>query len=174
MRECIDQFGGLVWALAKRTTPAEAEDAVQDIFLDLWSSARRYTESLGSESTFVAMIARRRLIDRVRKNVSRSKLENQTTLSQPDSVMPSTGSETSVDAVTAVQAFATLSAEQQKVLRLAVERSMSHEQIALSTGLPLGTVKTHVRRGLMHIRKLLESKTTQVPVTVTSDGRVVS
>ncbi len=178
MRECIDRFGGLVWALAKRTTPNEAEDAVQDIFLDLWKSSQRYSESLGSETTFVAMIARRRLIDRVRKNVSRTKLESQTTLNQPESVMPAAHPATSLDAAKAVQAFASLPTDQQRVLRLAVERSLSHEQIALSTGLPLGTVKTHVRRGLIHIRSMLGAVTTtstRVPsIALAADGRAVS
>lgn len=157
MQQCVDRFGGLVWSLAKRTVPAEAEDAVQDIFLELWKSAQRYTTSLGSETTFVAMIARRRLIDRLRKNESRSRLDSIATQPLPDAATPALSQDASQEMSTAVRAFATLPMEQQRVLRLAVERSMTHEQIALSTGLPLGTVKTHVRRGLMHLRSMLDA-----------------
>ena len=66
---CIDRFGGLVWSLARRflDRPTEAEDAVQEIFIELWKSASRFDPSIASETTFVAMIARRRLIDRQRK-----------------------------------------------------------------------------------------------------------
>lgn len=177
MRECIDRFGGLVWALAKRTVPAEAEDAVQDIFLDLWKSSQRYTSSLGSETTFVAMIARRRLIDRLRKSESRSRIDTLTTLARPDAIMPSSNEDISQEMTTAAKALASLPVDQQRVLRLAVERSMTHEQIAVSTGLPLGTVKTHVRRGLMHIRSLLnvEKAPARVPdVQVAQVRRAVS
>lgn len=67
--QCLDRFGGLVWSLARRFCPttAEAEDAVQEIFIDLWRSASRFDEAVSSEVTFVAMIARRRLIDRQRR-----------------------------------------------------------------------------------------------------------
>ena len=66
--ECLDRYGGLVWSLARRLSPttADAEDAVQEIFIDLWRSAGRYSEQLGEEVTFVSTLARRRLIDRLR------------------------------------------------------------------------------------------------------------
>jgi RNA polymerase sigma-70 factor (ECF subfamily) len=69
VRDCLDRHGGLVWSLARRLCPdpADLEDAVQEIFIDLWSAARRYDPAVAAESTFVAMIARRRLIDRRRR-----------------------------------------------------------------------------------------------------------
>jgi RNA polymerase sigma-70 factor (ECF subfamily) len=69
VRQCIDEFGGLVWAIARRMTRsrADAEDAVQEIFLELWQKADRFNPAMSAESTFVTMIARRRLIDRYRK-----------------------------------------------------------------------------------------------------------
>ena len=69
VRECMDRYGGLVWSLARRFlySSNEAEDAVQEIFLDLWKHAGRFDPNVAAEATYVAMIARRRLIDRVRK-----------------------------------------------------------------------------------------------------------
>jgi RNA polymerase sigma factor (sigma-70 family) len=69
VRECIDEFGGLVWAIARRMTRsrADAEDAVQEIFVDVWRSAARYDSVQGSEKVFITTIARRRLIDRIRR-----------------------------------------------------------------------------------------------------------
>jgi RNA polymerase sigma-70 factor (ECF subfamily) len=69
VQDCLDSYGGLVWSLARRMSPNtnEAEDAVQEIFIDVWKNAARFDESQSSETTFVAMIARRRLIDRLRK-----------------------------------------------------------------------------------------------------------
>src|SRR5689334_16385093 len=59
VQECIDAYGGLIWSLARRWSPAphEAEDAVQEIFIDLWKSAARFDQAQASETTFVAMIA---------------------------------------------------------------------------------------------------------------------
>ncbi|MFM8699347.1 MAG: RNA polymerase sigma factor, partial [Phycisphaerales bacterium] len=73
MQACMDRFGGLVWSLARRVTrsTAEADDAVQEIFVDLWRSSSRFDPSIANETTFVAMIARRRLIDRGRRRQRR-------------------------------------------------------------------------------------------------------
>ena len=65
------------------------------------------------------------------------------------------GIETSAEAALATRAMADLRPEQREVLRLSVAEGLTHEEIAGRTGMPLGTVKAHARRGLMRIRKLL-------------------
>src|ERR1700749_2388107 len=72
VRECIDQYGPLVWSIARRLsrTQADAEAATQEIFLDIWRSAARFDASQGSDKVFIAMVPRRRLIDRLRKTSS--------------------------------------------------------------------------------------------------------
>ena len=76
MQECIDEYGGLIWSLARRfcASPADAEDATQEVFIALWENAGKFDESKGAEVTYVAMIARRRLIDSGRKSQRRRKL----------------------------------------------------------------------------------------------------
>ena len=66
---CIERYGNLVWSLARRYSPSQvdAEDAVQEIFLEIWQKADRFNPTLSAETTFVTMLARRRLIDRFRK-----------------------------------------------------------------------------------------------------------
>jgi len=159
VRECIDRFGGLIWSLARRMVPHEAEDAVQEIFVELWRHAGRFDPSVASETAFVAMIARRRLIDRRRRIERRP--EANTLPDEPADRDQGTSPtvEVSDEARRAAAALNQLSTEQQRVLRLSIYRGLSHERIATVTGLPLGTVKTHARRGLMRIRDLLQTET---------------
>ena len=155
IRECLDRYGALVWSLARRMSPSptEAEDAVQEIFLDLWQSASRFDPSLASEAGFVAMIARRRLIDRHRRRQRRWDTEPlPEVLAEP----PGSGlrQEVCAEAAIAARAMEQLRPEQRAVLILACQ-GMSHEEIATAMGMPLGTVKAHVRRGLSRVRQAL-------------------
>jgi RNA polymerase sigma-70 factor, ECF subfamily len=158
VKEVMDQFGGLVWSLARRScyNPADAEDATQEIFLDIWKSASRYDESKGSETLFVAMIARRRLIDRIRRQGREPQMED---IDAPGfELASSTGAEgeTHTEAALAARAVATLKPAQQRVLELGLLQGLSHSEIADVTGMPLGTVKTQMRRGLIRVRELME------------------
>lgn len=157
MRECLDQYSGLVWSLARRLCPAEAEDAAQEVFIALWKSASRFDPSVASESTFIAMIARRRLIDRAR---SRSRAPQ---MSQVSEAMPASSPADDLrdEAAIAARAINQLSPDQQRAVKLSVYRGLSHEQIAQATGMPLGTVKTHIRRGLIRVREVLQGSTLQ-------------
>ena len=157
VQECLARYGGLVWSLAKRFlgNASEAEDAVQDIFVELWKKADRFNPLLSSESTYITMVTRRRLIDRRRKIVRRPEL-----VSLPENIAssqpPGTKQVDMVDeASKAAAALQELKPEQQRVLKMAVYQGLTHEEISQSTGLPLGTVKTHARRGLIKLRELL-------------------
>ena len=161
VRACIDRFGPIVWGLARRLSPsrADAEDAVQEIFLDLWAHGSRYDQTKASEEAFVAVVARRRLIDRRRRARSRPAMDSIEDVSEAggsagEAVHPS-DAETAAEAAIAVRAMEGLRPEQREVLRLSVAEGLTHEEIAGRTGLPLGTVKAHARRGLMRIRRLL-------------------
>ncbi|MCB9852689.1 MAG: RNA polymerase sigma factor [Phycisphaerales bacterium] len=166
VRNCIEQYSGLVWSLARRllANAAEAEDAVQEVFIELWKSASRFDPNVASEPAFIAMVARRRLIDR-RRRLSR-RLDNAASVpldeidveSDPDA---GPGLEIAEEATLADNAIRTLKPEQQRILRLAVCDGWSHQQIADTLHMPLGTVKTHVRRGLIRVRELLNPEQSQ-------------
>ena len=85
----VDRYKSLIWWLARKHASTDAEDAVQEIFIDLWKSAERFDASKASEPTFVGMIARRRLIDRARKRQRRPQpvaLDDATISQLPQSV----------------------------------------------------------------------------------------
>lgn len=153
--ECIDEFGALVWSLARRLSPRrdDAEDAVQEIFLDVWKSASRFDATQGSEKVFIAMIARRRLIDRLRRHKQLPEFAPAEELDAIGWAEPGTRGEVCVEAERAALAVAQLRPDQQKVIELAVLHGLSHSEIAERTGMPLGTVKTQMRRGLIQVRE---------------------
>ncbi|MBS1809234.1 MAG: sigma-70 family RNA polymerase sigma factor [Acidobacteria bacterium] len=157
VERCIDTYGGLVWSLARKLSPneAEAEDAVQEIFIELWKNAARFDAVQSNEVTFVAMIARRRLIDRLRQ--SKRRLETVPIADDVNKFEPQYSEQLDVrsDAAVAFRAMQQLRPEQQKVLQLAIYQGLSHQEISAATSLPLGTVKTYVRRGLNQIRTAL-------------------
>ncbi len=156
VEQCIDQYGGLVWSLARRLTASqsEAEDAVQEIFVEIWRNADRYDSNIASESTFIAMLARRRLIDRLRrtKRDPTASLENVDVQSAEDI---SRDLEISDEANRALDHVRKLPPDQSKVILLAVYHGMSHSRIAATIDMPLGTVKTNMRRGLARLREML-------------------
>lgn len=153
VRECISRYGDLVWSLARRLlSPADAEDAVQEVFIDLWKNAGRFDATAGSEATFVGTLARRRLIDRRRATDRRPVL---TPLPDTMLAMANDAVDTSDEADRAWQAVGELRDEQRRVLTLAIRHGMTYDEIARATGLPLGTVKTHARRGLQLVRERL-------------------
>ena len=155
--ECLEMYGGLVWSLARRFCPRheDAEDAVQDTFVDIWRNAARFDPEVASEATYITMIARRRLIDRYR----RSSRSPDTTVLVEENVSADTDHEKVVDvseeAAHARELMEQLRPQERKVLELSVNQGMSQTQVAETMNMPLGTVKTHARRGLIRLRELL-------------------
>lgn len=160
VRECIARYGGLVWSLTRRlSAPSEAEDAVQEVFLDLWRSAARFDPSLSSEVAFVAMIARRRLIDRRRRRQRMPQVESLADAPTPAEPGSLGRVEACAEASLAANALQQLRPEQRTVLVLSACHGLSHEEIAQTVNMPLGTVKAHARRGLLRVRELLGGPT---------------
>jgi RNA polymerase sigma factor (sigma-70 family) len=159
--ECLARYGGLVWTLARRRLGNEqdAEDAAQEVFVDLWRFADRFDPQVAEEITFVAMIARRRLIDRLRRR-ARQPVTTSLDAAPPSAVAGDVGRglELGEEARIVGERFRELRPEEQAVLRLSIYDSLSHAAIAERTGLPLGTVKSHIRRGLDSLRRTLAAR----------------
>ena len=157
VQDCLKTYGGLVWSLARRMLrhPDDAEDVVQEIFIDVWKNAVRFDPSRSSEATFIAMIARRRIIDRVRYAARRIFAASLDDVLVEPSNRADRDLKTSVEAATAAKALASLRPERRQVLVLSIIHGLSHQEIADATGMQLGTVKTHARRGLLQARAIL-------------------
>ncbi len=160
VRDCVSRYGPLVWSLARRWSPdgSDAEDAVQEIFIDLWRTAARYDAARTSEAGWVAMIARRRLIDRARRRERLPVME-----SIPDDFDVASESERDLDrewrAEQARAILRELPPAQRRMLELSLVHGRTHDEIARETETPLGTVKSHIRRGLQRARDLLAART---------------
>lgn len=155
--ECIATYSGLVWSLARArlANEADAEEAVQDIFMQLWRQAGRFDPSRGEEVTFVSLLARRRLADRLRKQ---ARTPATAPLDEAEAQLSEDGREVlerSADVRRVRAVLGTLEPKQREVIHLSSWLGLSHGAIAERTGIPLGTVKSHLRRGLMKIREQL-------------------
>lgn len=158
VRECVGRYGGLVLALARRFlgNAADAEDATQDVFIDLWKSAARFDPRCGSEVTFVTTVTRRRLIDRQRRAGRRPSAQPlPEVVPERSDASPFADIDSRDDVARARRALDALRPDERQVILLVVEQGLTHEQIAAHTGLPVGTVKTHIRRGLLKVREEL-------------------
>ncbi len=156
MNRCITQYGGIVWAIARRyiKDSAEAEDLVQEVFTEVWKKAASFDPTLASESTFIGLIARRRAIDFFRRSGRRPTFEP---LSAAESLPQPTSQAHSVtcDPEAVKSSLANLPPDTRQLFHLFFEDGFTHPEIAEKTGLPLGTVKTRLRRGLITLRDQL-------------------
>lgn len=154
----LDRYGPLIWSIVRKQVRADlAEDLVQEVFIQVWKGAERYDPEIASEATYITTIARRRLIDQRRKIGRRPEHEVivDEHASEGDELERV---ELADEARLAAQALAELKPEQQRVLRLALFEGLTHVEIAEATGTPLGTVKSHARRGLERVRQRIEEQ----------------
>ena len=127
---------------------------MQEIFIDLWKSAGRYDPAKCSPRGFVAMIARRRLIDRARKRGRAPVM-----VAFPEDFDPAAETTGAAEVLehgdAARRVLAELTPMQRRMLEMTLLEGKTHEEVALETDTPLGTVKSHVRRGLLRARALM-------------------
>jgi RNA polymerase sigma-70 factor (ECF subfamily) len=154
-----DRYAQLLFNLVIRVVRnrSDAEEVLQEVFLQAWRSAPRYDPSRGSPEAWLIMMARSRALDAVR--VARR------TPDRPDAEPPPEIAETMPDVAGAVEARALvtvalqdLTSVQREVLELAFYEGLSQTDIATRTGTPLGTVKTRTRMALERLRQTFTMK----------------
>jgi RNA polymerase sigma-70 factor (ECF subfamily) len=153
---CIEQYAPLIWSMARRMSlsSSDAEDAVQEIFLDLWRYAKRFDPKAGSEKVFVSVLARRRLIDRARHMQRRLAVEQPLEEGHFSHLLSASAAEQDAEIAEARRILEQLPAPHQEAITLSLLDGLSHGEIAIRLGWPLGTVKTVIRRGILRLKEL--------------------
>jgi RNA polymerase sigma-70 factor (ECF subfamily) len=160
LAQLYDRTAFLVYGLALRVlgNPEDAEEVTLDVYSQVWRSARGFEESRGSATSWLVMIARSRAIDRLRRRMDQRQREGtmEDLGNAPDSAAtPDQASERNQRRALVQAALGQLPDEQRELIELAFFLGCSHSEIAGRTGIPLGTVKTRLRLGMIKLREQL-------------------
>lgn len=154
MTELFDQYSGMVYSVALRVLkdPGQAEDIMQEIFFQVWRNPDAFVSGRGSLGAWLAVMARNRAIDSLRKRRPTDSVDDVVLASNSD-----LGSEVErnrmMEKVRGV--LKDLPVEQQTSVEMAFFEGLTHSEIAAKTGDPLGTVKTRIRSALITLRKAI-------------------
>ena len=155
---CYDRYHLILFGLIIRILHdrEEAEDVLQEVFLQVWRRAGDFDEARGRAFTWLVTIARSRALDRLRSAGSRARLGEEAAQMPRDEVGDAELDAVKSEARTIVRsALAGLPEEQRRALFLAYFEGLTQTEIAARLGDPLGTVKTRMRSGMMKLRELL-------------------
>ncbi len=157
MGQLYDRYSGVVYSVALRVLndTGAAEDVLQEVFLQLWRNPGVFDSNRGSLGAWLAVIARNRAIDSLRKRKPETEVEN-VVLSVECDLENETARKVSIEKARA--ALAGVPAEQRKALEMAFFQGLTHVEIAAKTGEPLGTIKTRIRAALMVLRKAMRER----------------
>jgi RNA polymerase sigma-70 factor (ECF subfamily) len=155
----IEKYGNLVWSIGKKFLyrQSDVEDAVQEVFIAIWKSANKFDPQKAKEITFVSMIARRRFIDHLRKVSKHKNLESIDDKKSGHQLYKESMLNESTDLQLIKQAIESLDIDDQELLNLSIYQGYSHSEIAKLLNLPLGTVKTKIRRNLIKLKGIFKN-----------------
>lgn len=150
---CAPRLFCLILQILKNRS--DAEDVLQDTFLQVWQQAIRYDPRLARPDVWLLMLARSRSLDRLRKmqSIKRLLASSATTASASPSASEAAG--LAEDRVAVCSALCTLNPEQQEPIHLAFYEGLTHVEIAQQLDLPLGTIKTRIRTGMQRLHSVL-------------------
>lgn len=151
-RELYDRSSGLLMSIALKMLGRRdlAEEAVQDAFVAIWSQAARFDVDRGSALGWIATIARRRAIDRLRASPwLRREISDEAEIEATIERLP--------ESMTLRHCLSKLDAATRHAICLAYLYGLTHSELNERTGIPLGTLKSKLRRGLANLRRCLEA-----------------
>jgi RNA polymerase sigma-70 factor (ECF subfamily) len=162
--ELYDRCGSALYGVILRILgrPADADEILQEVFIRIWTRAEMYDETCGTPMAWLMRMARNRAIDCLRARRVRGDVD---TPAQPlDTLQGATAAAATPELLaeaaeqgSAVRnALAALPDEQRSLIEAAFFEGYTHRELADRSGLPLGTVKTRIRNGMMTMRQRLE------------------
>jgi len=156
MAELYDRYSSVVYAVALRVLgdTMAAEDVLQEVFLQLWRNPSAFDAARGSLGAWLAVIARNRAIDALRKRKPETDIEDVVVSVAPDLASEADRSR-AAEKVRGV--LGAMPPAQRSALEMAYFQGLSHSEIADKTGEPLGTIKTRIRAGLTMLRKAFQT-----------------
>lgn len=154
LSDVFRRYSGAVYSVALRVLhdTGQAEDIVQEIFLQVWRNPGAFVQGRGSLGAWLVVVARNRSIDTLRRRKPTDAVED-VVLTSPGNLADEAERHTMMEKVRGI--LRSLPEEQRKSVELAYFEGLSHTEIAAATGDPLGTVKTRIRLALMSLRKAL-------------------
>jgi RNA polymerase sigma-70 factor (ECF subfamily) len=165
LRALYDRYGGLVYTVVQRILRdrGDAEEVLGDVFWELWRCGDRFDPARGTLMRYLITLARSRAIDRARARVAAA--ARMPTLRQDEAPEPAARLLATPQAIALAgerravvrRALAQLAPHQRQVIECAFFEGLSHSEIAQRLERPLGSVKTHIRRGLLRLRQVLGS-----------------
>jgi RNA polymerase sigma-70 factor (ECF subfamily) len=157
MASIFDRYSGIVYSVALRVLkdPAQAEDVMQDIFIQVWKNPASFVSGRGSLGAWLAVVARNRAIDCLRRRRPTDSVEDVVLAASTDLAAES---ERNVLMEQVRVHLHQLPPEQRKSVEMAYFEGLSHSEISEKTGDALGTVKTRIRLALISLRKAMHGK----------------
>jgi RNA polymerase sigma-70 factor (ECF subfamily) len=161
-----DRLSRPLYSLALRMLgdAGDAQDALQDVFLQIWSRAATYNPEQSTVFSWTVLLTRSRVIDRLRARKRRLRIVDSATGDEDADVADASTMESAADtadrndeAARVRSVLNNLPAEQREAIELAFFGDLTHHEIAARLGEPLGTIKARIRRGLLKLRERLRT-----------------
>ena len=168
----IEKYGNLVWSIGKKFlgNQSDLEDAVQEVMIAIWKSADKFDPNKASEITFISMIARRRFIDYLRKITKHKSEDSMDDDNNNIHLYKESLLNEETDLALVKSAIEELDTDDQELLNLSVYQGYSHSEISEILNIPLGTVKTRIRRNLMKLKDTFATNKKQSTVIQFKNG----
>jgi RNA polymerase sigma factor (sigma-70 family) len=166
LKAAYELHGSLIYAICRRALPPErAAEVTQDVFISAWKGRHQFDPTRGTLAGWLIGITRRRIIDHLRSERRhtdrradrRTDRRTDRRGEEPTGIPAEARIEKVADEIVVADALRSLPERPRQVIEMAFLNDLTHHEIAERTGLPLGTVKSDIRRGLLRIRELLES-----------------
>jgi RNA polymerase sigma-70 factor (ECF subfamily) len=155
--EMYDRHSRLLYGLILRIVgdQAEAEEVLQEVFIAVWNRAESYDARLGSPVAWLVGISRNRAIDRLRANSARLRALELVSAEAADEVTPETQASCDEEQRAVARALQSLPPTQRQLIEEAYYQGLTQSELAARHHLPLGTVKTRIRKGMLTLREKL-------------------